>query len=169
MGLAHTKINMQPQTKPLEIDWNLNFTQPATKLAHAYWRAHCRDTGMPAYKDLQPSGMRGFIAHIGIVEVRGDDAKKDYFIRLAGSRWEEVFGRIAGKHLHEFLSPEIEERWRALFDPVCASAKPLCARTGLSFQEKTWLMSEMFVAPLGDSANAVSKLFLCFTATKQHC
>jgi hypothetical protein len=168
MGLAHTKISTQQRTKPLEIDWDLNLTRPANKLAHAYWRSHCRDHGMPAYKDLPPSGMRGFIAHIGIVEIREGGTGKDYFIRLAGSRWEEVFGRIAGKHLHKFLSPAVEERWRALFDPVCERAEPVCARAEISFEEKTWLMSEMFVAPLGDSASEVSMLFLCFTATKQN-
>lgn len=164
---SHSKANMGSRTRPLEIDWDLNLTQPATKLAHDYWRTHCRDIGMPAYRDLAPSGMRGFIAHIGIVEVRGDGIRKDYFIRLAGSRWEDVFGRIAGKHLHEFLSPQIEERWRTLFDPVRERAKPLCARAEISFEERSWLMSEMFVAPLGDSVNDVSMLFLCFAAKKQ--
>lgn len=86
MSLGHSKPHMEGRAQPLEIDWDLNLTQPATKLAHDYWRAHRRDYGMPAYKDLSPSGMRGFIAHAGLVEVRKDDGKKDYFIRLAGSR-----------------------------------------------------------------------------------
>jgi hypothetical protein len=70
---------------------------------------------------------------------------------------------MTGRDISEFLPPEIEMRWRKLFDSVRTAAKPVRATTRIGFQEKSWLLTEMFVAPLGEDG-VVSMLFMCFTS-----
>ncbi len=66
---------------------------------------------MPSRADLDPVAMRKFTAHVGLIEIRqADGSDIAYFIRRAGTKWEEVYGAITGHLLHEFLSPEIEAR-----------------------------------------------------------
>ena len=59
-----------------------------TILAHDYWCARRREYGMPAWSDLNPSVMRKFMAHVGLIEVRPPRDRPAYFIRQAGTRWE---------------------------------------------------------------------------------
>jgi len=98
-----------------------------------------------------------------LIEIRTNaDGQPDYLIRRASGKWEEIYGPMTGRYIHEFLPPLLEGRWRELFDAVRERKAPVCARTGIEFQ-KTWLMAEMFVAPLG-SDGEVSMLLMCFVS-----
>jgi hypothetical protein len=108
--------------------------------------------------------MKKFMSHVGLIEVRDRKSQPDYYIRLSGSKWEEVFGPMTGKLVQEFLPPHIEERWRALFDAVCVRKEPVRATTQITFKDKRWLKAEMFVAPLADARGGVSMLFMCFAS-----
>ena len=118
---------------------------------------------MPSRDDLRPTAMRKFTEAVGLVEIRTDIGPDvEYFIRRAGTQWEGVFGPMTGKFLHEFLPPEIELRWREVFDAVRLAVSPVRAAAGIRFQRKTWLQAEMFVAPLG--IETVSMLLVAFVA-----
>ena len=161
---AGGSLNAAVHTRPLQLDWNLEFTQTPTILARDYWRSRRRAYGMPARADIAPAAMRKFVAHAGLSEIRPGTRQVDYFIRLAGTRWEDVFGPMTGRFLEDFLPPEIEMRWRTVFDAVRKAATPVGIATGIEFQGKSWLTCEMFVAPLGDAAHNVTMLFLCFAS-----
>jgi hypothetical protein len=119
---------------------------------------------MPLRADLNPAAMRKFTQNIGLIDIRRDAAPHvEYFIRRAGSDWEKVFGAMTGRFIHEFLPPEIEMRWRRVFDAVREKKSPLRVTSGVQFQAKSWLTTEMFVAPLGE-AGEPNMLFLAFTA-----
>jgi hypothetical protein len=149
-------------TKALEFDWQLIFAREPIKLASEYWHSRRGAFSMPARADLNPAAMRKFTAHIGLVEIRHDEAPHvEYFIRRAGGKWEDVFGTMTGRFIHEFLPPQIETRWRQVFDVVGEKKKPLRVATGIHFQGKTWLSTEMFVAPLGQ-AGEPDMLFVAF-------
>ena len=147
---------------PLVLDWGLGFERSATSLACAYWRSRCGTHKMPTRSDLDPVSMRKFASHIGLVEIRQADAPSPYFIRLAGSAWEQGYGRMSGRFIHEFLPANVLPSWRTVFDSVTQAVAPLRVGTVVHFQEKRWLTAELFVAPLG--AQSVSMLFLAFDA-----
>jgi hypothetical protein len=152
------------QTQPLHFDWELHFTREATSLAGAYWHSRLDGRVMPSRADLNPAAMRNFTQNTGLIEIRHDSAPHvEYFIRRAGSDWEKVFGAMTGRFIHEFLPPEIEMRWRRVFDAVREKRAPVRVTTGIQFQAKTWLTTEMFVAPLGETGEP-NMLFLAFTA-----
>lgn len=152
------------ETKPLSFDWSIALTQSATIQARDYWLSRRGNGAMPARADLSPHAMKAFMPHLGLIEVREAPSRRDYLIRLAGSRWEDVFGPMRAKLLGDFLPKHIEDRWRLLFDSVCDAKKPVRVTTRIAFKEKTWLAAEMFVAPLSDDGTSVSMLFLCFAS-----
>jgi len=152
------------QTKSLVFDWDLGFTQTAPRLACDYWTLRRGSRAMPSRDDLNPSDMRKFSPHVGLIEIRTDaDGQPDYFIRRSGGKWEEIYGQMTGRYLHQFLPPILEGRWRAVFDAVCERNAPVCVRSGIEFQGKTWLSAEMFVAPLGRDGK-VDMLLMCFVS-----
>lgn len=157
-GTRHARI------QPLHFDWELHFTREPTRLASEYWHSRLEGRAMPSRGDLNPAAMRKFTQNTGLIEIRRDAAPHvEYFIRRAGSDWEKVFGAMTRRFIHEFLPPEIEMRWRRVFDLVGEKKAPVRVTTGIQFQAKTWLTTEMFVAPLGE-AGEPNMLFLAFTA-----
>jgi hypothetical protein len=153
----------QEEDRPLTFDWDLKFEREPTRLAHAYWESRCRDGGPPARSDLVLPDMRKFMGHLGLVDVPAGKSNRDYLVRLAGSRWEVVFGPMRGKRLDEFLAPSIEARWRAAFDPVCVQSRAARVTTQLELEGKRWLDCEMLIAPLSDGGQ-VTMLLMCFAA-----
>ena len=155
------------RTRGMAFDWTLQATQPAIVRARDYWQSRRGERPMPNRADLDPVAMRGFTEHVGLVEVRRDTGVEvDYFIRRAGTKWEAVFGAMTGRLIQEFLPPEIETRWREVFDAVCQAKAPLRVTTDILFQNKSWLEAEMFVGPLGEGE--VSMLLLAFTSWSRH-
>lgn len=154
------------RTEPVVLDWSLNLERTETILARDYWLERRRELGrMPSRADLSPTGMRNFVSHVGLIEVQDGESQADYVIRLAGTKWEEVFGPMKGKRVQEFLPPLIEERWRIVFNPVCARKEPVKATTQIAFKDMRWLRTEMFVAPLADAAaGGVAMLLICFAS-----
>lgn len=119
---------------------------------------------MPSRADLDPRAMRAFSSHVGLIEIRKDgQPDAEYFIRLAGGAWEDVYGRMSGRYIHEFLPPEVAPRWREVFDAVRARKAPARVTAGVSLENKAWLDCEMFVAPLGDGGEP-TMLFMTFVA-----
>lgn len=157
---------MNAAASPNHFDWALGFTRQPNVLAHAYWSACCDGRKMPLRADLDPVAMRKFTSHVGLVEIHSADRRTvDYFIRRAGSHWEEVYGHMTGKLLHEFLPEEIEQTWREAFDAVRCRAAPVRLNAQVDFETKNWLEIEMLIAPLGEG-DAVTMLLTCFVAWK---
>jgi len=85
------------RTEPVVLDWSLNLERTETILARDYWLERSRELGrMPSRADLSPAGMRSFVSHVGLIEVQDGEPQADYVIRLAGTKWEEVFGPMKG-------------------------------------------------------------------------
>ena len=120
---------------------------------------------MPEFQDMAAASMQDFAGHIGFIEIRPEsDGSVDYFIRLAGEKWEEIFGAMSGRYIHEFLPPAIEMRWRDAFDRVREAKAPARVTARIHFQLKFWLRAEMLIAPLG--GKSVSMLFMTFVASR---
>ena len=61
------------------------------------------------------------------------------------------------------MPPEIEARWREVLDAVREAEMPARVTTGIGYKNKTWLRTEMLVAPLGMNAE-VAMLLMVFVA-----
>ncbi len=157
---------MNAAVSPNYFDWALGFTRQPNKLAQAYWSACRKDRTMPRRADLDPVAMRKFTGHVGLVELRSAGrGAVDYFIRRAGSHWEEVYGHMTGKLLHEFLPEDTEQTWREAFDAVRCRAAPVRLSAQIDFEAKNSLEIEMLIAPLGEG-DSVTMLLTCFVAWK---
>lgn len=154
---------MPKRVSPIASDPTLAFEREPNKLAYAYWQARCDGRSMPARADLDPGAMKKFTPHVGLVEPRLASTGPSYFIRRAGSRWEDVYGAITGKVLQDFLPPHLAAAWHSVFDSVTTSAKPIRITTQVDFQGKNWLDIELMVAPLGEQGT-VSMLLISFVA-----
>ena len=156
-------VQLETSNHDMLLDRNLVFERVPTQLACAYWHDRRGDRPMPARGDLVPSGMRKFMPHVGLIDViRGGEKVVDYRIRLAGTRWEAVYGPMTGRCLGEFLSPTLEARWREAFDN--GRSGPVRLRSRVTFEAKVWLDCEIFIAPLSESGIAAALLFLSFTS-----
>ncbi len=149
---------------PVVLDWSLGFESRAPKLALAYWRSCCGDRPLPLREDLKPSGMAAFLSNVALIEVQPATDAPKYRIRVAGLGVESVFGHVGGKFISDSLPPEIEARWKSYFDAVVKASKPLRLTGRVSFEDKTWLIGEALLAPLGIPDEPVQMIFAAFSS-----
>jgi hypothetical protein len=155
----------RPDLPAIQIDRDLRFIHPAIQQAHAYWQTLRGDQSMPSRDAIDPVEMREFLPYVGLVEAAaGSGGRMNYAIRLAGSHVEEVLTQISGRSLSQFLEPDIEERWRYVFDLALAEAAPVRLAGRVAFQRRTWLDSETLLAPLADRQHGTTMLFGAFAA-----
>ena len=146
---------------PIAIDESLAFLHPATVQALAYWKSKLDGRLMPSRADIEPRQMRSFMPHIALIDLRNaPDGSQDYFIRLAGTAIEQVFGRLTMRSISEFLPPEIEARWRGMLDAARDAVAPIRAVGRVAYQRKNWLECEVLIAPLSADGETVSMLFV---------
>ena len=157
---------LQRGLPPIIHDATLSFVHPALVKAFAYWNSSRRERAMPGRADITPQGMRSFLPHVALVEVKPRPGNgPDYFVRLAGTAIEEVFGKRTGRPLTQDVPPELAVRWRAQFDAAVNSQKPLRATGRIAYENKTWLEAEILCAPLSEDGTSVSMVLLAFAAT----
>lgn len=154
---------MDSPFSPNVFDPTLAFEREPNKLAYAYWLSRCQGHAMPARTDLDPVAMKKFTPHIGLVELRPSGTSTNYFVRRAGSRWEDVYGPMTGRYMQDILPPHLLPCWREIFDTPTVAEKQIRLTTQVDFQGKTWLSIEMLIAPLG-SQSAVNMLFTSFVS-----
>lgn len=135
---------------PLVLDHEVSLVHPKVIKVYEYWRA-CRGPRlMPDRKDIAPKGMRSFLPHAGLIDARHTGQRLEYVTRLAGTAIEEVMGPITGKAFSDYLEPEVEARWRVIYDDVRRTRGPLSATGRMAFQGRHWLQIETFIGPLAD-------------------
>ena len=135
---------------PVHIDRSLNVTRASTIKGRDYWLALRGNRCMPARADVLPRDMREFLPCVGLIELALGEGERDYVVRLAGGKIEEVFGSLTGRPIRDTLPPEIAARWRVVFDEVYRSKAPLVATSRVSFNNLRHLKQELFIAPLGE-------------------
>ena len=166
--MSSTLIQPEHFADPTELprvlyDPALAFVHPKLADAYAYWNACRGSRPLPCRADLSPLAMRAFISHVGLFDVRREgDGSVDYFVRLAGARIDDVFGRRTGRPLTDCLPPHIARRWREPVDQVVEMSRPIRARTRIAYENKIWIDGEMLYAPLGGRPTAVDMIFFGF-------
>lgn len=158
------RLNAQSELSPITVDWDLAFVQAPTRQGLAYWQSLRNSHQFPSRRALSPQAMRNFLGHVNLVDVvPGAGGSFDYIISLQGEHAREVFGHLAGRKLHEILSPPLEQRWRKSFDLPRAAAAPLRLFMRAGTAGKNWLGCEALLAPLGE-AGRVHALFWVFAS-----
>lgn len=157
---------LDPKLSPVAIDPALDCVSTPARQALDYWRSLC--TGgrpMPRRRELSPFAMRGFLAHINLVDVVRDAEGRvvDYVLTLQGQHTHEIYGAVANRKLEEVLPPHLVERWRRGFALVCQVARPIRFSSGMDAGGKTWLAGEALVAPLGE-AGRIEALYVVFAS-----
>jgi len=148
---------------PITQDWALNCASDALKQALAYWRSVRGERRRPTRAELTPAGMAKFLRHVALLEVRHVSAtKRTYRIRLAGTHVENVFGSISGHLIDQVLPAAIAARWQQCLDTVVEADRPLRLTGRAGFENKSWLVGEVLLAPLGDEARPVSMILAVF-------
>jgi hypothetical protein len=78
----------------MRIDRTVTLMQSTTIRAYQYWQACRGGRVMPSRKLIRPKGMRDFVAHARLIEIRNTAAGVDYAVRIAGTKLEEIMGPI---------------------------------------------------------------------------
>jgi hypothetical protein len=164
---SHAGAAQETSLLRLDIDTSLSFRHPITVEALAYWKSILAGRAMPSRADFDLRAMRDLLPHLGLMEPRRKaDGTSDYYIRLIGTRLEQIYGTVTGKTISEFLSPDIQERWRTALDTAVAGRAPIRTIGRMAFQKKLWLEVECLIAPLSHDGETVSML-LVVVATRE--
>lgn len=146
---------------PIELSRKLDFRCTENRAAIAYWQSKCRGRVMPARSDIDPTEMRCFLQHVGLIETPdGSPERPDYRIALAGAAIEAVLGPLTGRLLQAAVPPTIARRWRGVYEVVITEASPVRAVSRVSFASKNFLMAELLAAPLSGDFRHVDTLFV---------
>jgi hypothetical protein len=157
----HTDTAQKPPLPLPEIDRKIAPRHPLILEASEYWKSHRGDRAMPSRADLDPKAMRKLLPHMALVEPRARaDGAPDYFVRLAGTRLEQIYGPMAGRFIGEAVTIEIATRWQMVLDAVANSAAPLRTMGRMMFEQRSWVEVESFMAPLSHDGRTVSMLFI---------
>lgn len=149
---------------PITVDESLSFTHPLISAAFAYWQICCHGRKMPERADLRPSDMRNYIAHVAFVDVPASSGQ-DYFVRVAGSKIEEVFGKRSARHLLDGVPKELHSHWLRPFEMVRTASRPLRGNGSVTYRSQHWLNAEILYAPLGKDGS-VSTVFFVLATTR---
>jgi hypothetical protein len=148
---------------PVTLDWELDFVADELKQALTYWRSRCGERARPTRADISPHAMARFLKHVALIDVRHPAPEtRAYRVRLAGTYVEQVFGPISGHRIEDVLPAAIATRWHRSFDAVFEAARPLRLTGRVGFEDKSWLVGEVLLAPLGDELRPVSMILAGF-------
>jgi hypothetical protein len=161
---AEQRPILDPTLAPVIIDWDLQFSHPATRLGSVYWASLCGGRKMPRRQELSPARMREFLPHVGLIDIVGDAPQEepDFRVSLQGEHGAEVYGQVAHRPLDEALPPLVAQRWRQSFLVCLRAARAVRFCSQMLIGGRAWLEGEALVAPLGDGDAGVRSLFAVF-------
>ena len=126
----------------------------------AYWQAKAAGREMPLQSDIRPEEIPHLLPYVCLFELRQEAGSLDLFPRLAGAKFEEVFGSIHNKPLATVLPPEIVERWQGAARTLVEARVPLHATGEVLHEDKTFIRFELVIAPLSRSGGRLDMMFL---------
>ncbi len=146
---------------PIEVDRSLAFEAPETLAGLEYWRRKLDGRPMPRRNDIRPEEIPSLLPYTVLFDLTPlPGGGVDMFPRLAGARFEEVFGRIHNRPLSTRLAPEILARWRGVAGAMLEHGGPIRAFGNVLHQDKTYIRFELLLAPLGRDGQSADTMFL---------
>jgi hypothetical protein len=146
---------------PIEMDAGLNCVSGVVRDGLSYWREKAAGRPMPLRSDIAPEEIIHLLPHICLFEITFHaGGGLSIFPRLAGAKFEEVFGPIHNKPLETVLQPEILQRWLGASRAVVAARAPLRAVGDVLHEDKTFIKFEILMAPLSRNGMDPDMMFL---------
>ena len=145
---------------PIALDPQLDFHSPELTEGLAYWQAKAAARPMPLLSDIRPEEIPRLLPYLSLFEITRENGMPELFPRLAGSKFEEVFGPLHKKPLRSVLAPEILERWHGAARGLIEAGVPLRAAGEVLHDGKDFISFELLLAPLSRSGEAIDMLFL---------
>lgn len=155
-NLNHKSIALPP----IDLDAALECVAPEVREGLAYWQKQAAGRPMPLRSDIRPEDIVRLLPHLCLFELRKVPGGFEIFPRLAGSKFEEVFGPIHNKPLPAVLEPEITERWHGAAATLLEMGAPLRATGQVLHQDKSFIRFEMIMAPLSKTGEEIDMLYL---------
>jgi len=145
---------------PISLDAKLEFRSAALADSLSYWKKQAAGRQMPLLSDIRPEEIARLLPFLSLFEMRTQDGEFSLFPRLAGSKFEEVFGPIHKRELHTVLAPEFLERWHGAARAMIEAGVPLRASGQVLHEDKSFISFEMLLAPLSRTGGDIDTLFL---------
>ncbi|MEP0708825.1 MAG: PAS domain-containing protein [Parvibaculum sp.] len=155
--------NAQPRDivlPPIALEPARETVSPEVRDGLAYWRLKAAGREMPLHADIRPEEIPRLLPYVTLFELRRSEGALELFPRLAGAKFEEVFGAIHNKPLETVLSPEIVERWQGAARTLIEAREPLRAVGEVLHEQKTFIRFELVLAPLSRSGDRLDMMFL---------
>lgn len=162
MATGGESANRKPIELPsIEVDLSLAFEAPEPRAGLEYWRRKLDGRPMPRRNDIRPEEIPSLLPYTVLFDLTPlPGGGVDMFPRLAGARFEEVFGPIHNRPLSTRLAPEILERWRGVARAMLEHGGPIRAIGNVLHQDKTYIRFELLLAPLGRDGQSADTMFL---------
>ncbi|MDO8839065.1 MAG: PAS domain-containing protein [Parvibaculum sp.] len=146
---------------PIDVDTELNFAASMPRAGLDYWRKKAAGRPMPLRGDIRPEEIAPLLPNLCLFEMKALPADGvELFPRLAGARFEEVFGPIHNRPLATRLAPEILERWRGVARAMLDHGGPIRAVGNVLHEDKTFIRFEILLAPLSKDGTGIDMIFL---------
>ena len=140
---------------PILADATCDFTNPTLRELLSLWQGEAAAGGIPQRQALTARRLQPFMRDISLQERIGDGPKRRYRVRLMGSGIVQYYGELTGKFLDEVVPEKFLPRWYALSDVAIGAAKPVRVLLRADTFDKSYMVSEYFVAPLKADTGAV--------------
>ncbi|MGB6085159.1 PAS domain-containing protein [Parvibaculum sp.] len=149
-----------PILPPIALETQLDFEMAEVREGCAYWQAKAAGREMPLHADIRPEEIPRLLPYICLFDIRRSNGTVDIFPRLAGAKFEEVFGSIHNRPLDTVLPPEIVARWKGAAGRLIELRRPLRGAGEVLHQEKSFLRFELVLAPLSKTGAELDMMFL---------
>jgi hypothetical protein len=162
MATGNEGANRKPiHLPPIEVDAELAFEEPIPRAGLEYWRKKAAGRPMPLRGDIRPEEIASLLPHLCLFELTHlPGGGVDLFPRVAGARFEEVFGPIHNRPLTTRLAPEILERWRGVAHAMIEQGGPIRAIGNVLHEDKTFIRFELLLAPLSKEGSNIDMMLL---------
>jgi hypothetical protein len=144
---------------PIALETELDFEMAGVREACAYWQAKAAGREMPLHADIRPEEIPRLLPYICLFDIRRTNGILDIFPRLAGAKFEEVFGSIHNRALDTVLAPEIVERWNGAAKRLIELRRPLRGAGEVLHEGKSFMRFEL-MAPLSKTGAELDMIFL---------
>lgn len=145
---------------PIALEPALDCVSPEVREGLAYWRAKTAGREMPLQSDIRPEEIPHLLPYLSLFELRQAHGRLELFPRLAGSKFEEVFGSLHNKPLETVVPAEIVDRWQGAARTLIEAREPLRATGDVLYEEKTFIRFELVIAPLSRTGETLDVMLL---------
>ena len=133
----------------IRCDATCSFTFKELGDLYALWRSKAGQYGIPKRSEMTARLLKPYMKSIAIHErVAGPGDTRRYRIRLMGDVATQIAGEASGKFFDEFLPEKSVLIWNAMADAVLGHGAPLRILIRADEVDKSFLVGEMFNAPL---------------------